>query len=95
MSLRRGEEEILQAKPLAEEITPLVQRQVEPEEEDEELQAKATSSRLSETNPNLESKVHSLRGGGQPISDNDRAFFEPRFGHDFSQVRMHTDTRAA
>ena len=90
------EEETLQAKPFIEEITPLVQRQVEPEEEEEEeLQAKATSSRLSETNPNLESKVHSLRGGGQPISDNDRAFFEPRFGHDFSQVRMHTDTRAA
>jgi hypothetical protein len=24
-----------------------------------------------------------------------RAFFEPRFGHDFSGVRVHTDTRAA
>ena len=89
------EEEMLQAKPLAEEITPLVQRQVEPEEEEEELQAKATSSHLSETNPNLESKVHSLRGGGQPLSENDRAYFEPRFGRDFSQVRVHTDTRAS
>ena len=36
------EEEMLQAKPLAEAITPLVQRQVEPEEEEEEmLQAKS------------------------------------------------------
>ena len=89
------EEETLQAKPLAEEITPLVQRQVEPEKEEEELQAKATSSHLSETNPNLESKVHSLRGGGQPLSENDRAYFEPRFGRDFSQVRVHADTRGA
>jgi hypothetical protein len=24
-----------------------------------------------------------------------RAFFEPRFGHDFSHVRIHTDARAA
>nr|CAI64362.1 hypothetical protein [uncultured archaeon] len=36
------EEEMLQAKPLAEQITPLFQRQVEPEEEEEEepIQAK-------------------------------------------------------
>jgi hypothetical protein len=90
------EEEMLQAKPLAEEITRLVQRQVEPEEEEEEeLQAKATSGNISEANPNLESDIQSLKGGGQPLSENDRTFFEPRFGHDFSQVRMHTDTRAA
>jgi hypothetical protein len=25
----------------------------------------------------------------------DRAFFEPRFGHEFSQVRVHTDASAA
>jgi len=24
-----------------------------------------------------------------------RAFFEPRFGHDFSQIRIHSDTKAA
>lgn len=87
------EEEPIQAKPLSEESIPLVQRQVEPEEE--ELQTKATSSHLFEANPNLESKIQSLKGGGRPLSENDRAFFEPRFGHDFSQLRMHTDTRAA
>jgi hypothetical protein len=32
-----GEEELIQSKPLAEEITPLVQRQIEEEEEEEEL----------------------------------------------------------
>lgn len=26
--------------------------------------------------------------------ENDRAFFEPRFDRDLSQVRVHTDTRA-
>ena len=74
---------------------PGVQRQVEPEEEEEELQAKPTSGHLSEVNPDLESRIHSLEGGGQPLSENDRVFFEPRFGHDFSQVRVHTDTLAA
>ena len=90
------EEEELQAKPLAEDITPLVQRQVEPEdEEEEELQAKATSGRISEVNSNLESHIQSFKGGGQPLSENDRAFFEPRFGRDFSQVRVHADAHAA
>ena len=78
------EEEMLQAKPPVGQITPLVQRQVEPEEEEEELQAKATSGRISEANPNLESRIQSLKGGGQPLSENDRAYFKPRFGHDFS-----------
>jgi hypothetical protein len=34
-------------------------------------------------------------GPGQPLSREERAFFEPRFGCDFSQVRLHTDARAA
>jgi len=42
------EEEMLQAKPLAEEITPLVQRQLEPEEEEEEtLQTKPLANQIT------------------------------------------------
>jgi len=36
-----------------------------------------------------------LRSPGQPLDPATRAFFEPRFGHDFSRVRVHTDARAA
>jgi hypothetical protein len=36
-----------------------------------------------------------LRSPGQPLNAPTRAFFEPRFGHDFSHVRVHTDTMAA
>jgi hypothetical protein len=36
-----------------------------------------------------------LASTGQPLEPATRAFMEPRFGHDFSQVRVHTDTRAA
>src|SRR5262245_44919603 len=32
---------------------------------------------------------------GQPMDAATIAFFEPRFGHDFSRVRVHTDARAA
>lgn len=36
-----------------------------------------------------------LRSPGQPLDAGARAFMEPRFGHDFSRVRIHTDARAA
>jgi Domain of unknown function (DUF4157) len=32
---------------------------------------------------------------GQPLDAATRAFMEPRFGHDFAKVRVHTDARAA
>lgn len=36
-----------------------------------------------------------LNSPGQPLDGGTRAFMEPRFGHDFSGVRVHTDERAA
>src|SRR5687767_6762162 len=36
-----------------------------------------------------------LASPGRPLAQSTRGFMEPRFGHDFSQVRVHTDARAA
>jgi hypothetical protein len=36
-----------------------------------------------------------LRSSGQALDAETRAFFEPRFGHNFSSVRVHVDARAA
>ena len=36
-----------------------------------------------------------LSASGEPLDLETRAFMEPRFGHDFSQVRVHSDARAA
>jgi hypothetical protein len=36
-----------------------------------------------------------LRSPGQPLDNSVRAFMEPRFGYDFSGVRVHTDAQAA
>ena len=69
---------------------PRVQRQLE----EEELQAKELPGETPEVTPNLEARINAIRGGGQPLSESDRAFFEPRFGYDFSQVRVHTDVKA-
>jgi hypothetical protein len=40
--------------------------------------------------------VHGVLGSpGAPLGADVRAFFEPRFGRDFSKVRVHTDAKAA
>lgn len=35
-----------------------------------------------------------LRSPGEPLATAERQYFEPRFGHDFSQVRVHTNALA-
>jgi hypothetical protein len=45
------------------------------------------------TVPPIVQKV--LQSGGQPLDTATRDFMEPRFGHDFGQVRVHTDAQAA
>ena len=45
---------------------------------------------------NASPTVHDvLRSPGQPLDAGTRAFMESRFGHDFNQVRIHTDAKAA
>jgi hypothetical protein len=43
----------------------------------------------------MEPRIGRPSGGGEPLPGSVRAFFEPRFGHDFSRVRIHSDDRAA
>src|ERR1051326_2487014 len=46
--------------------------------------------------PQAPSIVHDvLRLHGHPLDASTRAFFEPRFGHDFSRVRIHAGAEAA
>ncbi len=64
------------------------------DKKDEKLQAKQTPGRTHEITAQIESNINALRGGGQPLPEPVRAFFEPRFGHDFGQVRVHSDAAA-
>ncbi len=68
--------------------------QVEDDEE-ELVQTKSAAGHAPEVTPSLAAGINSLRGRGQPLSPSERDFFEPRFGHDFSQVRIHTDQKSA
>jgi hypothetical protein len=96
-SVQRQEEEEIQAKPLAATIIPLVQRQ----EEEEEVQTKPLVQRRAnadgsfEVGRDVESQLASHRGGGSPLPTAVRAFMEPRFGADFSGVRLHSGGKVA
>jgi len=39
--------------------------------------------------------VELFRGAGKPLEEGTRAFYEARFGHDFSGVRIHDDSESA
>lgn len=64
-------------------------------EDEERIQAKTTSNSNSEVDRGIENQMESMKGGGHPLSEGERAFIEPRFGYDFSNVRLHTDANAA
>ncbi|MEH1940168.1 MAG: DUF4157 domain-containing protein [Nostoc sp.] len=91
------DEEELQMKPLANSITPLVQREALPKDE-EELQMKPMMQRQAEARtaavPDLEESINQARGGGQAIADNIREPMEQAFGADFSGVKVHTDSQS-
>ena len=88
--------------------TPSIQRKCSGCEEEEKVQRKCAECEEEEKKTGLQRKeagagpeyappsVHSvLSSPGRPLDPATRAFMEPRFGHDFSGVRVHTDASAA
>jgi Domain of unknown function (DUF4157) len=61
---------------------------------EEELQMKQSSPNTQIATDNLESQLGSSKGSRNPLSDDVRSFMEPRFGADFSHVKIHTDSQA-
>lgn len=61
------------------------------------LQRSAEGAEVKRGNPgSVPPIVHDvLRSAGRPLDPETRTFMEPRFGHDFSRVRVHTDAQAA
>jgi hypothetical protein len=59
------------------------------------LQAKGGQRANPESSAAVSTGIQALQGAGRSLPLSARRFFEPRFGVDFSQVRVHTDTRAA
>jgi hypothetical protein len=81
--------------PRAGSVPPAVQREAMPEEEEiqtKPLQRSADGSMQADSS--IESRLGGSKGGGSPLPEDVRAFMEPRFGADFSGVRVHTGGEA-
>ncbi len=75
-----------------------IQRQELPEEEGEELMLKPGDQRVGpqggQVPPDLEAAIRRARGGGQPLWGELQEQMSASLGHDFSGVRVHTDSEA-
>jgi len=65
------------------------------EEEEKQIHRKETGTPTPNVDGDFENYVSRLGGHGKALSESERRFFEPRFNRDFSEVRIHTDSRAA
>jgi hypothetical protein len=65
--------------------------------EGEQLQrdAAACGGGASTVSGNVQSAIHGRSTGGEPLTSDVRGFMEPRFGADFSDVRIHHDAESA
>ena len=63
-------------------------------EDEDEIQPKAADGGATEATEQTADGIHKLQGKGQPLPEQSRQFFEPRFGRDFSQVTIHNGSYA-
>lgn len=73
---------------------PGVQRMCSECEEEQKIQAKEEPGETPSVPAGFEPRFAALQGSGQPLPASERAFFEPRFGRDFSNVRLHSGPAA-
>jgi hypothetical protein len=82
------------AEPEEEEVATRLDRAAEPvTDEDETVATKAADAPAM--TPGIESGINASRAGGAPLDAGARRFFEPRFGRDLSDTKVHTDAAAA
>jgi hypothetical protein len=78
----------------AQSIKPMVQRRIDPRVQMAEMIQRAHQIDGNQASGDLESRLNASKGGGSPLSEDVRGFMEPRFGADFSGVRVHTGGEA-
>jgi len=59
------------------------------------IQSQSAGGEASASPPGFEGGLRAIQGGGSPLAESTRTFFEPRFGAEFSDVRVHSDAGAA
>lgn len=78
--------------------SPVVDAEAETEEADTRertpVQRKHAGGDAPAAPPSLETQLGRSRGGGHPLAEPHRRYFEERFGFDFSRIRVHADADA-
>lgn len=74
-------------------IMPIQRKCANCEEEEKKLQRKDLNAEQPIPDA-LENYIVNLGSEGRPLSNEARSFYEPRFGYDFSDVRIHNDSAA-
>jgi hypothetical protein len=64
------------------------------EEEEKKLHRKETNNNETTADASTENYINSLNGKGRSLTPDERSFFEPRMGYDFSNVKLHTNSEA-
>ena len=99
--VEEDQEQTMGQMPMAEEDEELRKMPVAGEAETEEeetvpnLQTKSNANTTPSVSPSVTRNINNMRGGGKTLPKPVRTYFEPRFGADFGQVRVHTDSQAA
>ena len=78
--------------------SPAIQRRCadcEEREEEKLIQTARLPAARTEEGLDASAAARAATRGGTPLPTDLRAYFEPRFGHDFSQVRIHTDAEGS
>lgn len=82
----------LEADQAAEEVINTPGADISAKQKDKSV-VKAKHAGSKEVAADIPNDIHNL-GGGNPLDKSERNFFEPRFGADFGNVRVHTDDQA-
>lgn len=65
------------------------------EKEEQQIQREEMHGKEAVADNNLDHYVGGLNAGGQSLPGAVKNFYEPKFGYDFSNVKIHTDNNAA
>jgi len=74
---------------------PIQRKRQHCEEDERKMQRKESVNGVAQPGGQTEDYINSLNGGGRPLAQVEKDFFQPRFGFDFSNVRVHTDAAAS
>jgi hypothetical protein len=92
-------EKVIQMREIApiDSFSATIQRQCKTceDEESKSIQTKLTPLATASTAMHTEMAVRATERGGEPLPEAVRSYFEPRFGYDFSHIRVHTNGEAA